>query len=136
MRQPKWTVLHLLLVWTIGTVVIGAQEPAPEGAFKTVHLVTLAPADASALMAALADVNTALDTAGHTDIRYRLFKVTGKQAGSYNYLWEASWPSAAVYEAVHKHPAFEAATKKHPEIDHLRSKEIYNRYVEVRPAKR
>jgi hypothetical protein len=43
MRQAKWTVLHLLLVWTLGNAALAAQEPAPRGAFKTVHLVNLGP---------------------------------------------------------------------------------------------
>jgi hypothetical protein len=88
------------------------------------------------LTAALAEINAAVAKAGHPQIRYRLYKVTGKQAGNYNYMWEATFPSGAVYDAVHKNPAFEATIKKHPEIDELRKNETYNRYVEVTPAKR
>jgi hypothetical protein len=136
MRQAKWTVVHILLVWMLGTWALAAQEPAPKGAFKTVHLVTLGPTEESMLTAALAEINAAVAKAGHPQIRYRLYKVTGKQAGDYNYMWEATFPSGAVYDAVHKSPAFEAATKKHPEIDQLMKNEVYNRYVEVTPASR
>ena len=54
MRQAKWTVLHFLLVWTFWTGPVVAQEPAPNGPFKTVHLVTLGPTEVSTLTAALA----------------------------------------------------------------------------------
>jgi hypothetical protein len=136
MRHAKGTVLHILLVLTLGTGALAAQEPTPKGTFKTVHLVTLGPAEEATLTAALAEINAAVAKAGHPQIRYRLYKVTGKQAGNYNYMWEATFPSGAVYDAVHKSPAFEAAVKKHPEIDQLRKKEVYNRYVEVTPASR
>jgi hypothetical protein len=136
MRQAKWTVVHILLVWTLGTGALAAQEPAPTGAFKTVHLVTLGPTEEATLTAASAEINAAVAKAGHPQIRYRLYKVTGKQAGDYNYMWEAAFPSGAVYDAVHKSPAFAAAVKKHPAIDQLRKNEVYNRYLEVTPAKR
>jgi hypothetical protein len=60
-----------------------------------------------------------------------LYKVSGKQAGDYNYMWEAAFPSGSVYDAVHKSPDFLAAIKKHPEVEQLRKNEVYNRYVEV-----
>jgi hypothetical protein len=41
-----------------------------------------------------------------------------------------------VYDVIHKSPAFQAAIKKHPEIDRLRKNEVYNRYVEVTLATR
>jgi hypothetical protein len=136
MRQTQRTVLHILLAVTLGTGALGAQEPAPKGAFKTVHLVSLGPAEEATLAAALAEINAAVAEAGHPQIRYRLYKVSGKQAGNYNYLWEAAFPSGAVYDAVHRNPAFAAAAKKHPEIEELRKNEVYNRYVEVETAKR
>jgi hypothetical protein len=136
MRHAKGTVLHILLVWALGTGALAAQEPTPKGAFKTVHLVTLGPTEEATLTAALAEINAAVAKAGHPQIRYRLYKVTGKQAGNYNYMWEAAFPSGAVYDAVHKSPAFEAAVKKHPEVEQLRKNEVYNRYVEVtRPSR-
>jgi hypothetical protein len=136
MMRAKWIVLDLVLAATLGTMALHAQEPPPKEAFKAVHLVTLTPAQEAALLAALADLNTVTAQAGHPEIRYRLYKVTGKQVGDYNYMWESSWPSGAVYTQVHDSPAFQEATKKHPEVDELMKNEVYNRYVEVTTAKR
>jgi hypothetical protein len=139
MRQAKWIVLQVVLVSTLGSLARAqaptAKEPPPKEAFKAVHQVTLTPADESALLAALADVNAVIANAGHPDIRYRLYKVSGKQVGSHNYMWESSWPSGAVYEQVHRSAAFEAAIGKHPEMDALMKNETYNRYVEVTKAR-
>ena len=134
MRRRNWMLLFVILVAMIGNGP-GAQEPAPKEAFKAVHLVTLAPADVARLLAALADLNAAVASAGQPEIRYRLYKVVGKQAGNYNYMWESSWPSGAVYDQIHNSPAFQAATQKHPEVKELMKDEVYNRYVEVTSAK-
>jgi hypothetical protein len=135
MRQAKWTVLLLALVSMFGTIALPAQEPAPKEAFKTVHLVTLTADEVSTLLAALADLNAAVAQAGHPEIRYRLYKVAGKQAGNYNCMWETSWPGGAVYDAVHTSPAFQAVMKKHPGVEALRKNETYNRFVEVTSVK-
>ena len=135
MRQARRIVLLLALVSTLGTVASRAQEPAPREAFKTVHLVTLTPAEVSTLLEALADLNAAVAQAGHPEIRYRLFKAAGKPAGNYSHMWEVSWPGGAVYDKVHTSPAFQAVMSKHPEVEALRKNEIYNRYVEVTSAK-
>jgi hypothetical protein len=138
MRPAKWIVLRVVLILTLGSLARAqepaAKEPPPKEAFKAVHLVTLTPADESSLLAALVEVNAVNAKAGHPEIRYRLYKVSGKQAGSHNYMWESSWPSGAVYEQIHGSAAFEAAIKKHPEVDALMKNETYNRYVEVTKA--
>jgi hypothetical protein len=136
MRDAKSTAVYLMLLGTLAIGTLAAQDAAPKGAFKTVHLVTLAPTEEATLTAALAEINAAVAKAGHAEIRYRLYKVTGKQAGNYNYMWEAAFPSGAVYDTVHQSPAFHAAIKMHPEIDDLRKHEVYNRYVEVTLATR
>lgn len=133
--RRKHSLLFLFLVVAVLGTGPRAQEPAPTGAFKAVHLVTLTPADVSTLLAGLADLNAAITQAGHPEVRYRLYSVVGKQAGNYNYLWESSWPSGTVYDQVHKTPAFGAATKRHPEMERLMKNEVYNRYVEVTSAK-
>ena len=69
----------VLLVTMVGTVT--SQDPAPAGAFKAVHLVSLTPQQVAALQAWMADMNATIDKAGHKDIRYRLYKVIGKQDG-------------------------------------------------------
>jgi hypothetical protein len=134
MKRTKWTGIALALA-TFAAAALHAQEPAPKGAFKAVHLVTLAPSEEASLRAALVDVNAAIAKAGHPEIRYQLFRIAGKQAGNYNLLWESSWPSGAVYDQVHNSPAFQETTKKHPEIEELRKAEVYNRYTEVAIAK-
>jgi len=136
MKQANWLVLALAA--TLGTTTLLAQTPAPgpsEG-FKAVHLVSLTSSQESSLLTALADVNAAVAQAGHPDVRYRLYKVSGKQDGKYTHMWESTWPSGAVYDQVHESTAFEAATKKHPQIEELMKDEVYNRYVEVTPPKR
>jgi hypothetical protein len=136
MRLARWIAFAFALIATIGTAAPRAQEPAPQQAFKTVHLVTLTDAEASTLSTALGDVNAAVAQAGHPEVRYRLFKVAGKQAGSHSHVWEASWPGGAVYDKVHASPAVKAAIAKHPVVEELRKNEVYNRYVEVTAAKR
>jgi len=114
-----------------------AQEAPPEGPFKAVHLVGLtSAAEVATLQAALDDMNAVVAKAGHPDVRYRLYKVVGKQNGNYNYLWESSWPSGDVYDKVHKSAGWESAMKRHPKADDLMKGELYNRYVEVAPAKK
>ena len=129
MKYAEWLVLALAA--TLGTTVLLAQTPgpAPSEEFKAVHLVSLTASQESSLLTALAQ-------AGHADIRYRLYKVTGKQDGKYTHMWESTWPSGDIYDQVHKSAAFEAATKKHPEIEELMKEEVYNRYVEVTARKR
>lgn len=131
MRHEKLAVACAVLFAALGASVL-AQEPVPKEAFRSVHLVTLrSAADEAAVLAAFAEINAAVAEAGYPEIRYRLYKVTGEQSGNHNYLWESSWPGGAVYDKVHKHPKYEAAVKKHPAVDTLRKREIYNRYVEV-----
>lgn len=127
--------LCLALSATLATTVL-AQEAPPKEAFKAVHLVTLqSAADVAALQAALDDVNAAVAKAGYPSIRYRLYRVVGKQAGNHSHLWESSWPGGEVYDKVHESAEWQAAVKRHPGIAALRKGEVYNRYVEVPAAK-
>lgn len=109
-----------------------AQEAPPAEAFKAVHLTTFTPQQVATLQAWMRDINAAIEKAGHKDVRYRLYKVTGKQSGKYEYLWESSWPSGQVYKVVHDSPEWKAAASKHAGLDQLLKDEIYNRYVEVK----
>lgn len=136
MRLLRGIALSVVLSVALSAAAL-AQEAPPEGPFKTVHLVGLeSSADVAKLQAALDDMNRAVAAVGFSNIRYRLYKVVGRQNGNYNYLWESSWPSGDVYTRVHKSEDWLAATKKHPEIDALMKDEIYNRYVEVPLAKK
>lgn len=109
-----------------------AQEAPPAEAFKAVHLTTLTAQQVAALQAWMRDINAAIERAGHKDVRYRLYKVTGKQSGKYEYLWESSWPSGQVYKVVHDSPEWKAVASKHTGLEGLMKDEIYNRYVEVK----
>ena len=136
MRHVTSLILHLCLITAFAAPAL-AQDAPPKEAFKAVHLVNLkSPADVAALQAAIADLNKAMANAGYRDIKYRLYKVTGKQAGAYGYLWESSWPGGDVYDKVHKNAEWIASSQKHPEIDALMKDEVYNRYVEVPTAKK
>ena len=110
-----------------------AQEAPPAEAFKAVHLTTMTPAQLAALQAWMRDINAAIEKAGHKDVRYRLYKVTGKQSGKYEYLWESSWPSGQVYKVVHDSPEWKAVASKYPGLEQLlKDDDVYNRYVEVK----
>jgi hypothetical protein len=130
---------HSLLLLVSMLAMLGAaadsQQSAPREPFRLVHFVTLTADDAALLLVALADVNAALDQAGHSEVHYRLYKVVGKQSGDYSYMWESSWPSDAVYDEVLKTPAFLSALKRHPITERVRKNEIFNRYVEVTSPK-
>jgi hypothetical protein len=131
MNYVRIVVLYVIVLFTISTALAQTQDATPKGAFKAVHLVNLkTPADVATLQAAIADMNTAVAKAGAKDVRYRLYKVTGTQAGIQAYMWESSWPSGEVYDKVHKSAEWLAATTKHP-LDAVATDQIYNRYIEV-----
>ena len=113
-----------------------AQETPPKEPFKAVHLLNLkSDADVAALQRGIADQNAVVEKVGVRDTKYRLYKVSGKQNGAYTYLMESSWSGAEAYDKVHKSPEWQALSKKHPGLDPIMKDEVYNRYVEVRPAK-
>lgn len=131
----------ILAAIVLGIVVISAAAqqapPAPPApAFKAVHLSNLTPPQVAALQAWMADMNAVIAKAGHADIRYRLYKVTGTQAGKYEYMWESSWPGGDVYTKIHDSPDWKAVAERHPGLEALMQDEIYNRYVEVAAEKR
>ena len=134
MRRRLSTVGVAMLAIALVTTV--AQERPPAQAFKAVHLTNLTPQQVVALQAWMADINAVMARAGHSEVRYRLYKVTGKQAGKYEYMWESSWPSGEIYKKIHDDPEWGAVTQRHPGLEGLLADEIYNRYVEVTPEKR
>jgi len=124
-----FTVAAILIV-TMASSAVG-QEPPPAGAFKAVHLVNLTPQQVATLQAWMADMNAAMTKAGHKDVRYRLYKVIGKKAGEYDFMWESSWPSGAVYEKIHSLPEWKTIGSRYPGLSELTKVETYNRYGEV-----
>src|SRR4051812_31466575 len=114
-----------------------AQEAPPKEPFKAIHLVKItSEADVAAMQATLADLNAVIAKEGYRDIRYRLYKVTGSQAGSYNYLVESSWSGGDAYDKVHKSAEWLSTTKKHSDFERITKEQVYNRYVEVQSTKR
>ena len=132
MKLSRGIALSVVLSASFATAVL-AQEAPPKEPFKAVHLIALkSPAEVTELQAALADMNAAIAKVGYADVRYRLFKVVGKQTGKYNYMWESAWPGGEVYDKVHNSPDWSAAVKRHPRVEELmRENDVYNRYVEV-----
>jgi len=113
-----------------------SQERPPDQAFQTVHLSVARQPDAEKkLSAALDDLNNAIIKGGCPPCIYHLWKTYGQQSGPFDFLWVASWPDRATYENIHATPLYNAAWNKHPELGAIRSGEIYNRYVEVKPGK-
>jgi hypothetical protein len=134
MRRRSSTLAAIALAMIV--ISATAQEAPPAGAFKAVHVTNLTPEQVASLQAWMADMNAVIARAGHPDVRYRLFKITGTQAGKYEYMWESSWPSGDVYTKVHNTPEWRAVAERHPGLDGLMKDEIYNRYVEVSAEKR
>lgn len=134
MNHLRFFAVSVFLATTMATG--AAQEPPPAGAFRAVHLVSLTPQQVATLQAWMADINGVLEKAGHKEARYRLYKVIGKQSGKYDFMWESSWPSGAVYAKIHDSPEWKSVGEKHPAMGELTTDEIYNRYVEVLPDKR
>jgi len=132
MKLSRGIALSVVLSASFATAVL-AQEAPPKEPFKAVHLIALkSPAEVTELQAALADMNAAVAKVGYADVRYRLFKVVGKQTGKYNYMWESAWPGGEVYDKVHNSPDWNAAVKRHPKVEEMmKENDVYNRYVEV-----
>ena len=141
MKTPKLRLfriaIRLSLAAALAATIMAQNDALPDGPFKTHHLLNL-PVDVTegAFLSALSDMNQALAKAGCSTCRYVLFKVHGQQSGPYSYMWEAAWPGSAIYLKVHRDPGYQAALNRHPELDKLMKNEIYNRYVEVAPAKK
>jgi hypothetical protein len=130
--------IRLVLCAAIGLVSAAAQneDVPPDQPFQAVHLINLTSAgEERALLAAFADINAAIAKAGCPQCAYHLWKVYGTQAGGYNYLWSSSWPGRAVYLKVHMSAEYQAAIKKHQDMEKTMASQTYNRYVEVTPGK-
>ena len=113
-----------------------AQEAPPSSAFRAIHLMELTDSEAETVQTALADFNSVLAKMGYADIRYRLYKVFGPQAGRYNYLWESVWPSGQIYQKVHDSAEWVSVAERNSALNALMKDELYNRFVEVAPLKR
>jgi hypothetical protein len=115
----------------LGFASVAQNQPAPQGPFKTVHLVTLDAAQEKSLTHTLAQINAALTRAGFPNLRYRLYKVAGNQQGPYTHLWEASWSGRAEYDKVHSLPVYQETSALLKQLEPIMQKEVYNRIVEI-----
>ena len=116
----------------LAVTLVAQNAPPPKGPFKTVHLLNLkSEAEVAAMQRSIADQNAVVSKLGVRETKYRLYKVSGPQAGSFGYLMESSWSGADAYDKVHSSADWAAVTKKHAELDAVMKEQIYNRYVEV-----
>ena len=136
MRHLRSLAFAAALLTTVSSTP-AAQEAPPSGPFRAIHLVSLTPQQVTGLLAWMADMNAVIEKAGHKEARYRLYKVTGKQAGKYEFMWESWWPSGEVYAKIHNLPEWRTVAEKHSAaLTDLTKDEVYNRYVEVAPQRR
>jgi hypothetical protein len=112
-----------------------ASAPWPEGGptYLSLHRFNLASAEAEAELASMLDeFSEVVARAGHPETRYRVWKVTGEQAGDHAYLFGSAWVDRDVYDAVHAHADYKALQEKHQEAyERLPSEQIYNKYERI-----
>jgi hypothetical protein len=130
--------LHrLVLCATLTAGCALAQGNPPVGPFQAVHMLRVDPQNAGAektMLAAIAEMNEEIAKAGCAECIYHLWKVSGKQNGSYNYIQISHWPGGAVYLKVHNDPGYAAASAKFSALRSVVQEEVYNRFEEVGPA--
>ena len=119
--------LAVLLV--VGVAATQSASPA----LKSHHLFNLPDGTTeSDILTAFREVNSAVAEAGYPDAGYRLWKVTGEQAGEYTYIWEGSWPNQEAYRNIHDHPAWLAAIGSNEAVlGVIAEVQVYNRFLEV-----
>lgn len=82
----------------------------------------------------LKETNQLLATLGHSSVKYRLWKVSGTQAGAYSFLWDSQWPDRATYDEVHQDSSYKMLMDRYRAFfDEILKDEIYNHYVELQP---
>ena len=125
----------LLVPACLAVLLVGgiAATQSASPALKSHHLFNLPAGITEAdVVAAFREVNLAVAEAGYPDAGYRLWKVTGEQAGEYTYLWEGSWPNLEAYRSIHDHPAYLAAFGRTQSVfGVLAEAQVYNRFIEL-----
>ncbi len=109
------------------------QSPAvPDVAFQTVHLFNLPEGDLARLTDALRQYNAVILRLGHAEARYRLWRLEGDAGARPVYLWQSTWPSRAVYDAVHADTAYQALLRvTFAPLSQLLKDHTYGQYREV-----
>jgi hypothetical protein len=110
-----------------------SQSVTAAPALKSHHLFNLPEGVSEREMAeALREMNRAIADSGHPNAGYRLWKVTGEQAGEYSYLWEGIWPNQATYDAIHESETWQKMeVRLGPFFEKIMEKQIYNRFIEI-----
>ena len=109
------------------------QSPTASPALKSHHLINLPDGMTEAvLVGAMEEVNGAITKSGYPDDGYRLWKVTGEQAGEFSYLWEGVWSDQATYDAIHEGVAWNALSERSKAIfDRVAEGQVYNHFIEI-----
>jgi hypothetical protein len=136
--------LSLGLALCLGLVGICARaqsvptDAPPTQPFHAVHLlwIDLQQPDAEkTVLTAVASMNQVIAKAGCPDCIYHLWKVSGQQNGSHNYLLVSDWPGRAMYDKVHNSPEYLMGAQSWLRLRSVVKSEVYNRYVEMQPPK-
>lgn len=131
MRRAAFIFGIALVAAAAGAAAAHQVARPPATALKTLHLFNIPPADEPKLLAALADLNEAIAEAGYPQAGYRVWKVSGTQQGSHQYIWEGNWPDRNAYLAIHANDAYQRASKRTRAAQDLTKDHVYNHYLEV-----
>ncbi len=134
--MSRRTLFSLVGVAAFLLVALPAYRPTSTSssvALKSHHLLNLpATVTEADFVGFLQEMNGAVAESGYPHAGYRLWKVSGEQAGEYAYLFEGSWPSQAAYDSIHAHPAWRAAEERlRTTYDAVAEGQVYNRYLEI-----
>ena len=126
--------LTIAVILVLGSLVSGVHsQKGPAPAYKPVHLMNLTSSEAEAnLLTILAEFNKLYAQMGYPNIRYRVWKVSGKQSVQFTHIWESEWPDKATYDKVHSFKEFTELHARHEkELRGLLKDHVYNRYEEL-----
>jgi hypothetical protein len=125
------TIAAIMVLVLLVSAVYSQKDPAP--AYKAVHLMKLTSPKAEAnLLTIVAEFNKLYTEIGYPNIRYRVWKISGKQSGQFTHIWESEWPDKATYDKVHGlKEVTELITRHEKELREILKDQLYNRYEEL-----
>jgi|GEM_PF-781232 len=105
----------------------------PPASRKSLHLFDMpAGVTEAEWSAALREMNGIIADMGYPNSGYFLYKTTEDEPADYRYFFEGVWPSEEAYQAIHKNPAWVAASEKlGPLYEKIKAVEIYRRMNRV-----
>jgi hypothetical protein len=123
----------VILLSVAGLLAARAPQQARGQALKSHHLFNLPAGITEAqVIDAIREMNGGVRASGFQGAVYRLWRVSGEQAGEYLYLWEGMWPDQATYDAIHATEAWNSALERtQPIMDRVFEAQVYNRFIEV-----